>query len=174
MFLAAGYGKQEERTADCRVWRSAVLWFHFVYYAGTSNLALADFRSKRRKMPFVCLLSVLVEVLIIFCRSGSSSAAPRHRSPDTGYFWRWLGGKERHAFPLLKVNNILEALTTFPPIRPHSVVRKQTALHVVTFRNHLSNIVAHESYYQTDWIMYKCEVPCINHHFLLVVILNAG
>jgi len=25
---------------DCRVWISAVLWFHFVYYAGASTLAL--------------------------------------------------------------------------------------------------------------------------------------
>jgi uncharacterized membrane protein YsdA (DUF1294 family) len=86
MFFAPGYGKQEERTADYRVWRSAVLWFHFVYYAGASTLALADFRSKQRKMHFVCLLSLLVKVLIILSRRGSSFAAPRPQSPDTGHF----------------------------------------------------------------------------------------
>jgi len=73
------------RYKDCRVWRSVVLWFHFVYYTGASTLALTDFRSKRRIMPFVCLLSVLVKVLIILIRI-SSSAAPRPQSTDTGYF----------------------------------------------------------------------------------------
>ena len=74
-------------------------------------------------MPFVCLLSVLVKVLINLSRRGSSSAAPCPQSPDTGHFWRWLSGKE---------------LLPPSPIRPHSVERNQTALHVVTFRNHLS------------------------------------
>jgi len=136
------------RCTDCRVWRSAVLWFHFVYYAGASTMALTDFRSKRRIMPFVCLLSILVKVLIIFIRRRYSSAAPRPQSPDTGYFWRWLSGKEPHAFPLLKVQKYTWSSYCL-------VVRKHTVLRV-TFRNHLSNIAAYESYYVTDWINARC------------------
>jgi hypothetical protein len=69
MFLTRGHGKQEEGNARHKVYRLLCLEnCSFVVslriFAGDSTLAMADFRSKRRIMPIVCLLSVLVKVII--------------------------------------------------------------------------------------------------------------